>query len=174
MSKQNKRLDCCLDLMRRMPPQNVEKNLSDLIQLAPEDLMEDLLATVDQPLKVSICPETQRQYLLCDYNRDGDSYRSPWSNKYDPPLADGAIPSGRLRKLEVDANNAFNQYRELYYEGGISSVYLWDIDGGFAGVVLIKKSGEGSKKNPGMLGFVARFLKLMRKNQVPQSSAVFN
>jgi hypothetical protein len=28
-----------------------------------------------------------------------------------------------------------------YYEGGVSSVYLWDLDdGGFAGVVLLKKS----------------------------------
>ncbi len=27
-----------------------------------------------------------------------------------------------------------------YYEGGVSSVYLWDLDdGGFAGVVLLKK-----------------------------------
>jgi capping protein beta len=30
-----------------------------------------------------------------------------------------------------------------YYEGGVSSVYLWDLeDGGFAGVVLFKKSGS--------------------------------
>ena len=29
----------------------------------------------------------------------------------------------------------------MYYEGGVSSVYLWDLDdGGFAGVVLLKKS----------------------------------
>ena len=27
-----------------------------------------------------------------------------------------------------------------YYEGGVSSVYLWDLDDGFAGVVLLKKS----------------------------------
>lgn len=27
-----------------------------------------------------------------------------------------------------------------YYEGGASSVYLWDIDDDFAGVVLFKKS----------------------------------
>lgn len=27
-----------------------------------------------------------------------------------------------------------------YYEGGVSSVFLWDLDdGGFAGVVLLKK-----------------------------------
>lgn len=39
--------------------------------------------------------------------------RSPWSNKYDPPIEDGAMPSARLRKLEVEANNAFDQYRDL-------------------------------------------------------------
>lgn len=76
--------------------------------------------------------------------RDGDSYRSPWSNIYDPPLDDGAVPSDKLRKLEVDANAAFEQYRDFYYEGGISSVYLWDLDHGFAGVILIKKQGDGS------------------------------
>lgn len=37
-------------------------------------------------------------------------------------------------------NEAFDVYRDLYYEGGVSSVYLWDMDDGFAGVVLLKKS----------------------------------
>lgn len=40
-------------------------------------------------------------------------FRSPWSNKYEPPIEDGAMPSARLRKLEVEANNAFDQYRDL-------------------------------------------------------------
>lgn len=32
--------------------------------------------------------------------------------------------------------------RDRYYEGGVSSVYLWELeDGGFAGVVLLKKGG---------------------------------
>lgn len=117
--------------------------------------------------------------------------RSPWSNKYDPPLADGAQPSQKLRTLEIQANEAFDIYRDLYvrekshfatlqrvvgrlslcpnllgakifcqawrlisnapclllscfkpsyFEGGVSSAYLWDLDDGFAGVVLIKKS----------------------------------
>ena len=26
-----------------------------------------------------------------------------------------------------------------YYEGGVSSVYMWDLDDGIAGVVLFKK-----------------------------------
>ncbi|GFQ66638.1 f-actin-capping protein subunit beta [Trichonephila clavipes] len=141
-------LDCALDLMRRLPPQQIEKNLSDLIDLVPS-LCEDLLSSVDQPLKIARDKNLGKDYLLCDYNRDGDSYRSPWSNTYDPPLDDGAMPSDRLRKLEIDANEAFDQYREMYFEGGVSSVYLWDLEHGFAGVILIKKAGDGSKKIKG-------------------------
>ena len=47
------------------------------------------------------------------------------------------MPSERLRKLEIDANTAFDQYREMYFEGGVSSVYLWDLDHGFAGFFQI-------------------------------------
>lgn len=71
--------------------------------------------------------------------RDGDSYRSPWSNEFDPPLDDGVVPSERVRKMEVRANEGFDLYRELYFEGGVSSVYFWDTDDGFAGCVLLKK-----------------------------------
>lgn len=144
----DQQLDCALDLMRRLPPQQIEKNLSDLIDLVP-DLCEDLLSSIDQPLKVATDKKVGKDYLLCDYNRDGDSYRSPWTNSYEPPLEDGAMPSERLRKLEIEANTAFDQYRELYFEGGVSSVYLWDLDNGFAGVILIKKAGDGSKKIKG-------------------------
>ncbi|BES94064.1 capping protein [Nesidiocoris tenuis] len=142
-------MDCALDLMRRLPPQEIEKNLSDLIDLVPT-LCEDLLSSVDQPLKIARDHEAGKDYLLCDYNRDGDSYRSPWSNTYTPTLEDGSMPSERLRKLEIDANNAFDQYREMYFEGGVSSVYLWDLEiNGFAGAILIKKAGDGSKKIKG-------------------------
>jgi len=144
----DQQLDCALDLMRRLPPQQIEKNLSDLIDLVP-DLCEDLLSSIDQPLKVATDKKVGKDYLLCDYNRDGDSYRSPWTNSYEPSLEDGAMPSERLRKLEIEANTAFDQYRELYFEGGVSSVYLWDLDAGFAGVILIKKAGDGSKKIKG-------------------------
>lgn len=43
--------------------------------------------------------------------------------------------------MEVEANALFDTYRELYYEGGVSSVYLWDLEdgSGFAGAFLIKK-----------------------------------
>lgn len=134
------------DLLRRLNPKHTTKHLQSLISLAP-DLTEDLLSSVDQPLSVRRCKQTGRDYLLCDYNRDGDSYRSPWSNEFDPPLGSGgagsegggATPSEKVRRMEVKANEAFDVYRELYYEGGVSSVYFWNLDDGFAGVVLLKK-----------------------------------
>jgi capping protein beta len=141
----NQKLDFALDLMRRLPPQQIEKNLTNLIDLVPY-LCEDLLSAIDQPLKVARDKLIGKDYLLCDYNRDGDSYRSPWSNQYDPPFDEGIQPSDRLRKLEIEANSAFEQYREMYFEGGVSSVYFWDNDFGFAGVILIKKAGDGSNK----------------------------
>jgi len=145
------KLDCALDLMRRLPPSQIEDNLQGLIDLVPE-LTEELLSAVDQPLKIAHDPHSKRDYLLCDYNRDGDSYRSPWSNKYDPPLDDGAVPSPELRRLEIVANEVFDIYRDLYFEGGVSSVYCWDLDNGFASCILIKKTQDQSKKGQPMKG----------------------
>jgi capping protein beta len=83
---------------------------------------------------------------MCDYNRDGDSHRSPWSNKYSPEMDEDAFfPSARVREIEIEANELFDTYRMLYYEGGVSSVYLWDIEGGFAGCFLIKKNVSGDR-----------------------------
>ncbi|KAM6490561.1 F-actin-capping protein subunit beta [Amanita muscaria] len=140
-------VDSMLDLMRRLPPTRTEENVAALLNICP-DYADDLLGSVDQPLQLKTDLATGREYLACDYNRDGESYRSPWSNEYDPPLEDGTMPTPKLRKLEIAANEAFDTYRELYYEGGVSSVYLWDLeDGGFAGVVLFKKTMTPSSPN---------------------------
>ncbi|KAJ2853586.1 F-actin-capping protein subunit beta, partial [Coemansia erecta] len=147
-AENEQKMDCALDLMRRLPPQNVEENLVTLLEIMPE-ATEDLLAAVDQPLKVRQDTKEGREYLACDYNRDGDSHRSPWSNEYDPPLLEGSFPSDRLRKLEIAANEAFDTYKEMYYEGGVSSVYLWDMGDSFAGVVLIKKVNDGTVRSKG-------------------------
>lgn len=67
-------LTSALNLMRRMPPSSVENSLAGLIELVPH-LTDDLLNHVDQPLKVEKCQKTGKFFILCDYNRDGDSYR---------------------------------------------------------------------------------------------------
>merc|ERR1712048_1261081 len=102
--------------------------------------------------------KTGQSFILCDYNRDGDSYRSPWSNEYFPPLGDdedGFKPSDNLRKLEIEANKVFDVYRHQYFEGGVSSVFMWDLDvnaGSFAACFCIQKDSQGAKDLKGFKG----------------------
>jgi len=146
------KLDCALDLMRRLPPSQIEDNLSALIDLVP-DLANEILAGVDQPLKIAIDPSCNKDYILCEYNRDGDSYRSPHSNLYSPPSDEGfQYPSERARELEIQANEVFDVYRDLYFEGGVSSVYCWDTATGIASAVLIKKNQDHTKSGQPMRG----------------------
>ncbi|CAG8601564.1 4552_t:CDS:2 [Acaulospora morrowiae] len=133
-TKMSDQIECALDLMRRLPPQNTEENLSKLIDLIPF-AHENLLGLIDQPLKEAKCSKTGKDYLLSAYNQDGDSFRSPWSNEYDPPLSDGVQPSPKIRKLEESANEAFYTYRDMYYGNGVSSAYFWDDQDGFAGAI---------------------------------------
>jgi len=141
-------LNSALNLMRRMPPSSVENSLAGLIEMVPE-LTDDLLTHVDQPLKVQKDPKTGKNFVLCDYNRDGDSYRSPWSNEYFPAMDDGFLPSKRLRDMEVTANSLFDTYRKLYFEGGHSSAYFFDTDesddSAFGACFLIHKDVNAEK-----------------------------
>jgi capping protein beta len=141
-------LNSALNLMRRMPPSSAENSLAGLIELTPE-LTDELLNHVDQPLKVQNDTKTNKSFILCDYNRDGDSYRSPWSNQYFPALEDGFLPSSRLRTMEVEANKVFDVYRKLYFETGISSVYCFETDEksaeSFGACFLIHKDVEEKK-----------------------------
>jgi capping protein beta len=132
-------INSCLNIMRRMPPSKIEMNLSGLLNLLPE-LTDDLLQRVDQPLQIGIDETNNKKFIKCDYNRDGDSYRSPWSNQFFPDIEDGFMPPDSLREQELSANRVFDAYRQLYFEGGVSSVYFWELDDtAFAGAFLVKK-----------------------------------
>ena len=74
MSSEEDQLKSSLDLMRRLPPSQIDKNLLFTLELIP-DLTDDLLTTIDVPLKTATDSKYDKDYLLCDYNRDGDSYR---------------------------------------------------------------------------------------------------
>lgn len=141
-------LTSALNVMRRMPPSSIENSLAGLIELVP-DLADDLLTHVDQPLKTAKDPKTGKIYVLCDYNRDGDSYRSPWSNEYFPAAEEGFLPSQKLRQLEIEANNIFDVYRKMYFEGGFSSVYFFNVeekdDDSFGACFLVHKDVKGVK-----------------------------
>ncbi|KAJ9437933.1 F-actin-capping protein subunit beta [Diplonema papillatum] len=133
-------LEAAKDLLKHMPTSELGRNLALLCKLQP-DLTEELLEEVDQPLKTLKCEKTGHAFVICDHNRDGDSFRSPFSNEYQPAF-DGIQPSPRLRKMEVAANGLFQAYADAYYGNSTSSVYLWDLDEGFAGAILIHKSAN--------------------------------
>ncbi|KAH6759042.1 Subunits of heterodimeric actin filament capping protein Capz superfamily [Perilla frutescens var. hirtella] len=145
-------MEAAMGLMRRIPPKHSEAALSALLSLLPHH-SADLLSQVDQPLQVLCDVDSGKEFILCEYNRDADSYRSPWSNKYHPPLNDGLYPSLELRNLEIEANDVFAVYCDQYYEGGTSSVYIWENeDEGFIGCFLIKK--DGSRTADGKRGYL--------------------
>lgn len=48
-------IDAALDLVKRLPPDNIVNNLSSLVELAPS-LTEELLSRIDQPLQVREFP----------------------------------------------------------------------------------------------------------------------
>ncbi|CAN0891953.1 Probable F-actin-capping protein subunit beta [Linum grandiflorum] len=118
-------MEAALGLMRRIPPKHSVTALSALVSLLPRH-SSDLLSQVDQPLQWArlltwklemamqvLCDsDSGKEFILCEYNRDADSYRSPWSNKYHPALEDALYPSDDLRKLEIEANEVFAIYRD--------------------------------------------------------------
>ena len=87
-----------------------------------------------------------KEFLKCEYNKDGDSYRSPWTNQYFPPFDPSeeqpTYPTGELLEMEVKANEVFNRYAKLYYDWDFhTSVYFFDtrLDNGFGSCWLVKK-----------------------------------
>ena len=94
-------------------------------------------------IEIEIDTEQNREFLKCEYNRDGDSYRSPWSNKYFPLQSDDALyPSADLLAMEQKANEVFARYATMYFDTtAITSVYLFDIAevDGFGACFLVKK-----------------------------------
>lgn len=68
------KFDSLLDLLRRLPPTKVEQNVDALCEICP-DYAEELLGSVDQPSRLLKDETNGRDFLGCDYNRDGDSFR---------------------------------------------------------------------------------------------------
>lgn len=144
---EEKKLHACLDLFRRLPPSQVETNLDFISQLCP-DIEEQILQSVDVPLHIVKDVSVGKDFLVCEYNRDGDQYRSPFSNKYFPEEEveeAGQLPPDHLRKLEIEANAVFQIYTQLYYDNALCSVYFWEVnEDSFAACVLIKKDDSGN------------------------------
>ena len=82
-------------------------------------------------------------FIESEYNRDEDSYRSPWSNTYFPKKESNKHLPKELRSLEEKINKLIKLYLKMYYSpDSISSAYINFIDesisNGFTCCVMIE------------------------------------
>ena len=82
-------------------------------------------------------------FIQSEFNSEGETYRSPWSNKYFPMTETPRYPPSELRQLEVYFNKIFKEYARLYYgEKAVSSIFVWEqgesIDNGFSCALMVK------------------------------------
>lgn len=153
MNEEEKSIRSATDLLlRRLPSSQLEKNLEMMVTILKPKITSDICKIVGFPLKIEKDREVGKEYIKCEYNRKGDSYRSPWSNKYYPEIKDSYIPTDDLREFEIEANLIFEKYYEEYQELSVSSVYCWELENkrGYGCSVLSKKEFEGRDKEKGV------------------------
>ena len=142
----------CIQLNQLMPIIDIDKNIDAISSVIYEndDLLNEFLQKVDNRTK--ICKDDPKgEFIMCEQNRDGDSYRSPISNKYFPPTTDAKFPCAQLRSLEELLNKMFKIYLKHYYSPTtLCSVYCWELGDsladGYGVAVLIKNSLTHQKK----------------------------
>lgn len=145
-----------------------KESLNDLIKIFPVDKLDvlkekmyslnndknDIIKDIfkNNPMKLNINnSDPLGPFIECDINKDNNSYRSPWSNKYYPEIESNIILPNELRELEEKLNTFIKLYTKIYYgESAISSVYIKiqdnSISNGFYCYTLIKNNILNSNK----------------------------
>ena len=68
-----KKLENCIQLIRRLAPGHLDQNINAISNLIYEDdeIFNAFIQKVDKPSNINV----EHNFLMCEYNRDGDSYR---------------------------------------------------------------------------------------------------
>ena len=114
------------------------------------DLVNKFLQKVDNRTKVCT-NDPKGEFLMCEQNRDGHSYRSTISYKYFPPTDDAKYHCAQLRALEELLNKMFKLYNKHYFlPTTLCSIYCWELGdslvNGYGVAILIKNSLTHQKK----------------------------
>ena len=119
--------------------------------LAEEDkARESLVRFAPSSFNPLFDSEAKQLFLPCEYYRVGKSYRcdqvsesfrSPFSNKYNPPTEEGRYPTHSMRLMETFMNERLKGYIKNYYKEGIGTSYAFEEEAKqlFTVVVLISK-----------------------------------
>lgn len=147
------KIKASLSVINKCPISKYKKAVEALTNVLYEDddALNEFLQKIDQPSE--IMKEKSGEYLACEYNRDGDSYRSNIDNIYYPTSEDSKdlrYPSTELREIEITFNKLFKEYTKLYFGGGaLCSCYVWSLESliekGFCIAVIIKNVVDSDK-----------------------------
>eukprot|EP00545_Synedropsis_sp_CCMP1620_P001252 CAMPEP_0119008824 /NCGR_PEP_ID=MMETSP1176-20130426/3967_1 /TAXON_ID=265551 /ORGANISM="Synedropsis recta cf, Strain CCMP1620" /LENGTH=297 /DNA_ID=CAMNT_0006961233 /DNA_START=15 /DNA_END=905 /DNA_ORIENTATION=- len=142
----------CLNILQKVPPKKTGLALGllkDALASNPDALNELLQRVVDFPLQSAEDPVTNRLFLLCEFNRHMDSYRSPFSDTYVPPLSgDHEHLSDALATFESHSNEVWAAYTQLYYgKEALGSVYVKEVaNASFLACFLVQKTVENDER----------------------------
>jgi len=110
------------------------------------------MSRLDCRLQVLSDELTGKLFLASDFNRIGQSYRSPWCNVYLPNPHEAEemyFPPDELRRIEQAFNELLLSYCYLYFDNAVGSAYLSESPDGsnlFFGVLQVKKESSDSDK----------------------------
>ncbi|SCN62311.1 F-actin-capping protein subunit beta, putative [Plasmodium chabaudi adami] len=135
------KIDAVLNICNILPARLFEETIIILSKI-DKNLTNNILINKEGPIKIKFDNKEKKYFLGNMFNKEKESYRSPYTNLYYPEnFPNGYIPSEPLRSLEILYNEIFERYRKAYYINGLSSVYLWPnpIEDGFVACFMIKK-----------------------------------
>lgn len=145
-------IDNLFNLKQDLPQKSIPKYI-DLVcpSLVPIDNKKNLLNIIPTPISINNS-DSLGKFINSEFNHDGESYRSPWSNQYFPINESKKRLVNELRELEIKLNKIIKMYAKLYYgEDSVSSVYIWEqgelISSGFNVAILITNKITDEKKN---------------------------
>ncbi|SPJ09021.1 F-actin-capping protein subunit beta, putative [Plasmodium sp. DRC-Itaito] len=137
----NEKMEAALNICNTLPGHVFDDTIKMLSRI-DQNITNNILINKEGSIKIKYDKEENKYYLGNMFNKEKDSYRSPYTNIYFPEqYINSYVPPEHLRTLEILYNKIFDRYRKAYYMNGLSSVYLLPhpIEDGFVACFLIKK-----------------------------------
>ncbi|SOV11997.1 F-actin-capping protein subunit beta, putative [Plasmodium gaboni] len=135
------KIEAALNICNTLPGHLFDDTIKMLSRI-DQNITNNILINKEGSIKIKYDKEENKYYLGNMFNKEKNSYRSPYTNIYfSEQHINGYVPPDHLRTLEILYNKIFDRYRKAYYMNGLSSVYLWPnpIEDGFVACFLIKK-----------------------------------
>ncbi|CDI80583.1 f-actin capping protein beta subunit, putative [Eimeria acervulina] len=109
--QQKEAAELAVSLLRLGPLSNINESITNAAALCPG--IDELLRSRSQGLpQLLVDPLVCKYFIACPFNKTENSFRSPWTGNWLPPIAESLKPAPHLRQLEEQFNAAYDAYRD--------------------------------------------------------------